>query len=391
MSSDAAIRVEGLGKRYPLCRRPQDRLKEALRGRGAEAEVAALADVSFTVGRGETVGIVGQNGSGKSTLLEILAGTQRPTAGRREVRGRVTALLDLGAGFDREFSGRENVHLSGAILGLSRADLEARYADIVAFADIGEFIDRPVKTYSTGMYLRLAFAVAVCAEPDVLLVDEVLSVGDVRFQAKCIERMRELQRRGTTILFVSHAPEMIRRFCGRCLWLDHGRLVMDGDATAVTDRYLESLHATNGNGHAASAAFAGQGSLARIRGVALARDTLEIGEPLRVTVTYDIVEGALRSFLLGVALYTPDRRYIFGPNTALDDVRVPSEPGSHRVVYTIPRVPLLGGTYVVDVGLFLDRGLVCLDYRGDAARFVVQTPYVAEGLVHIDHRWEVCE
>ena len=171
---------------------------------------------------------------------------------------------------------------------------------------------------------------------------------------------------------------------------------MDGDATAVTDRYLSSQHATNGNGtngngKSPAAGFAGQGTLARIRGVELASDTLEIGGPLRVTVTYDIVDDALRTFLLGVALYTPDRRYIFGPNTALDDVRVPSEPGSHRVVYSIPRLPLLGGAYVVDVGLFLDRGLVCLDYRSDAARFVVKTPYVAEGLVHIDHRWEVCE
>jgi lipopolysaccharide transport system ATP-binding protein len=391
MSSDVAIQVDALGKRYPLVRRPSDRLVQALLHRPPAAEVVALHDVSFAVARGETVGVVGRNGSGKSTLLEILAGTQRPTTGKRVVNGRVAPLLDLGAGFDPEFTGSENIRMSAAILGLTRETLAARYDDIVAFAEIGEFLDRPVKTYSTGMYLRLAFAVAVAVEPDVLLVDEILSVGDVRFQAKCIERMREIQRHGTTIVLVSHAPEIVRRFCGRCLWLDGGRLVLDGDATAVTDRYADAMQPMNGNGAGPAPIFAGQGSLARIRGVELSSDTLAVGEPLRVTVDYDILDGGLRSFLLGVALYTPDRRYIFGPNTALDGVEVPSTPGSHRVVYAIPRLPLLGGAYVVDAGLFLDRGLVCLDYRSEAARFVVTTPYVAEGLVHIEHRWEICE
>jgi len=244
------------------------------------------------------------------------------------------------------------------------------------------------------MYLRLAFAIAVSVRPDVLLVDEVLAVGDARFQAKCLDRMRTIQRDGTTILFVSHATELVRRFCNRCIWLEEGRLILDGDAAAVTDRYLDFVSSLDGNGagpKAAATIFPGQGTLARLRSVELAADSVDIHEALRVTIEYEILDDGLRNFLVGVAIYTLNRSYVFGPNTALDDVTLPSTPGRHRVSYCIPRVPLLGGSYLLDVGLFLERGLVCLDYRVEAGRFVVRAPYVAEGLVHIDHRWEVGE
>ena len=394
MSSDAAIHVDGLGKRYHLYARPHDRLRELLwhprtpRGR----EVRALDDVSFAVRPGETLGVVGRNAAGKSTLLQCLAGTLRPTSGVCEVRGRVAALLELGAGFHPEFTGRENVYLSGAILGLRRADIDARFAAIAAFADIGEFLDRPAKTYSSGMYVRLAFAVAVTVEPDVLLIDEALAVGDLRFQIKCLERMRALQQRGVTILLVSHSVEQVRRFCQRCLWLEKGRMVLDGPAAAVTDRYGEHMTSARGNGARAGAVPAvppGLGTLARIHSVELSARALDAFAPLRVTVEYEILEDRLPTFLLGVAIFTLERGYVFGPNTALDDVVVPTTRGRHRVHYVIPRLPLLGGTYMVDVGLFLDRGLACLDYRVDAGRFTVDTAYFSEGMVHLDHRWEV--
>lgn len=393
MSSEMAVRVDGLRKHYRLYARPYQRLAEILwgGGRGGQ-EVRALDDVSFTVGRGETIGVIGQNGSGKSTLLQVLAGTLRPSAGRCQVRGRVAALLELGAGFHPEFTGRENVYLNAAVLGLTRAEVDARFAAITAFADIGAFIDHPVKTYSTGMYVRLAFAVAVTVEPDVLLIDEALAVGDLRFQLKCLERMRTIQQRGATIVLVSHSVEQVRRFCQRALWLDAGRVVMDGPAAVVTDRYAEYMTALGHNGHPTGGApLAGLGTLARIHEVTLPDPALDAFAPLRVTVEYEIFEDRLPSFLLGVALYTLDRSYVFGPNTALDEVAVPTGRGRHRVTYVIPRLPLLGGTYMVDVGLFLDRGLACLDYRLDAGRFVVQADYFTEGLVHIDHHWEVGE
>jgi len=392
MSSEIAIHADRLAKAYPIFASPRDRLRQLLRkGRGnGNREHLALRDVSFRVARGETVGVVGQNGSGKSTLLQVIAGTLAPTAGACEVRGRVAALLELGAGFNLEFTGRENVHLSGAILGLSRDEVRARYRDILAFSEIGGLAEQPVKTYSTGMYLRLAFAVAVSVEPDVLLIDEVLAVGDVRFQLKCIERMRELQRNGTTIVFVSHATETVRRLCRRCLWLDEGRLLADGDATAVTDRYLAHILSLGADGAAppAPAPFAGQATLARIHAVDVANERLRLHDTLRVTVEYEIVEDDLPSFLLGVAIYAANRTYLFGPNTALDGVAVPATRGRHRVDYVVPRLPLLGGTYTLDVGLFADRGLVCLDYRTDAACFAVEAPYLAEGLVMIEHAWE---
>jgi lipopolysaccharide transport system ATP-binding protein len=306
------------------------------------------------------------------------------------VRGRVAALLELGAGFDGELTGRENVWLSATILGLRRAEIDARFDAIAAFADIGEFLDHPVKTYSTGMFVRLAFAVAVSVEPDVLLIDEALAVGDLRFQMKCLDRLRALQQRGVTIVLVSHSVDQVKRFCARCLWLEGGRLVMDGPAGLVADRYAEYMTSANGNGSGAvMPPLDGLGTLAAIRDVTLSHATRDAFEPLTVSVDYEILEPRLPTFLLGVAIFTLERGYVFGPNTALDDVAVPTTRGRHRVQYVLPRLPLLGGTYMVDVGLFVDRGLACLDYRVDAGRFSVQTAYFSEGMVHLEHRWEV--
>jgi ABC-type polysaccharide/polyol phosphate transport system ATPase subunit len=394
MSSESAmtIRAEGLTKHYRLYARPHDRLRELLwrdsRLRGVP--VHALDGVSFSVRAGETVGVIGRNAAGKSTLLQCLAGTLQPTSGACEVHGRVGALLELGAGFHPDFSGRDNVHLNATVLGMTRQEIDARFDAIAAFADVGEFIDAPVKTYSSGMYVRLAFAVAVAVEPDVLLIDEALAVGDLRFQMKCLEHMRGLQRRGTTIVLVSHSVEQVRRFCDRALWLDHGRLVMDGPAATVTDRYVEYATAVGSDG-ATAPLLPELGSLARIRSVELSSTAVTAFEPLRVTVEYEIVEERVPTLLVGVALYTLERRYVFGPNTALDGVVVPDTRGVHRVTYVVPKLPLLGGTYMVDAGLFADRGLACLDYRLDAGRFVVETPYFTEGLVHIEHDWEVGE
>jgi ABC-type polysaccharide/polyol phosphate transport system ATPase subunit len=394
MSSEIAVRAHDLAKEYRLYGRPQDRLRQMLLGgrRRLYHPVGAVDGVSFEIRRGETVGIVGQNGSGKSTLLQLLTGTLRPTRGTCTVRGRVAALLELGAGFDPELTGRENVYLNAAVLGLRRAEVDARFDAIAAFADIGHFLDHPVKTYSTGMFVRLAFAVAVSIEPDVLLIDEALAVGDLRFQIKCLERLRALQQRGVTILLVSHSVDQVKRFCARCLWLDAGRLVMDGPAGLVADRYAEYMTTAAANGKANGALMPpleGLGTLAAIRDVALSHATRDAFEPLTVTVEYEILEDRLPTFLLGVAIFTMERGYVFGPNTALDQVVVPTTRGRHRVHYVIPRLPLLGGTYMVDVGLFLDRGLACLDYRVDAGRFAVETAYFSEGMVHLDHRWEV--
>jgi len=236
-----AIVARGIGKRYMLYDRPHERLKHQLLwrfGRRFGREFWALRDVTFDVGCGEAVGIVGRNGSGKSTLLHVIAGTLAPTVGRIDVAGRVAALLELGSGFNPEFTGRENVFLNGAILGMSRGDIARRFDDIAAFADIGEFLDQPVKLYSSGMIVRLAFAVQAHVDADVLIVDEALAVGDVYFQHRCMRRIRQLIDRGTTLLFVSHSTETVKRFCRRGLWLDGGSVRYFGEAGVAVERYL---------------------------------------------------------------------------------------------------------------------------------------------------------
>lgn len=243
MSSEFAICVNAVSKCYHIYDRPQDRLKQALlRGRRRYfREFWALQEVSFDIAKGETVGIIGRNGSGKSTLLQMICGTLTPTSGLVRVNGRVAALLELGAGFNPEFTGRENVLMNAIILGMSRLEVEERFEEIVRFSELGDFIEQPVKTYSSGMYVRLAFSIAVNVSPMVLIVDEALSVGDARFQAKCMRRIKEIQQLGATILFVSHDVAAVRTLCQRAIWLDQGRIRMMGDVFPVSGHYMEYM------------------------------------------------------------------------------------------------------------------------------------------------------
>lgn len=251
MCSDVVIRADGLGKCFRIYQTPRDRLMQAVRGRLARLvgrpapklyrEHWALSDISFTIRKGECVGFLGRNGSGKSTLLQIICGTLAETTGTVAVHGRVAALLELGAGFNPEFSGRENVYLNAAILGLSRTEVDEVFPHIEAFAEIGDFIDQPVKTYSSGMFVRLAFSVAVHVEPQLLVVDEALAVGDARFQAKCLDRIKALKEAGATILFVSHDVGAVRTLCDRAIWLDKGEKRLEGDVLSVTAQYMKFL------------------------------------------------------------------------------------------------------------------------------------------------------
>lgn len=243
MSSDVAIAVESLGKCYQIYDQPSDRLKQMLSfgRRSYFRNFWAVQDISFTVGHGETVGIIGRNGSGKSTLLQMICGTVSPTVGEVRVSGRVAALLELGAGFNPEFTGRENVLLNASILGFPVKEMLNRMAAVVAFAELEEFIDQPVKTYSSGMFARLAFAIAIHVDPDILVIDEALAVGDARFVAKCMRRIQDIKAKGATILFVSHDVASVRTLCERAVWIDKGRLVMVDDVFPVTGRYMEFL------------------------------------------------------------------------------------------------------------------------------------------------------
>ena len=239
MSSEPAISVNNLSKFYQLYAQPSDRLKQFLwRGkRQYFREFWSLRDVSFDIAKGEVLGIIGRNGAGKSTLLQLLCGTLTPSAGQVKVQGRITALLELGSGFNPEFTGRENVYLSASIMGLSRQEIEDRFEEIVDFSGIRDFIDQPVKTYSSGMYVRLAFSVATSVDPDILVVDEALSVGDGEFARKSFDRIRAMKEAGKTILFCSHSLYQVEAFCDRVLWLDHGSIKLFGEPQTVVQEY----------------------------------------------------------------------------------------------------------------------------------------------------------
>lgn len=241
--SVTAISVQNIGKCYPIYAKPFDRLKQALwpGKKNFYTEFWALNGISFKINKGETLGIIGSNGSGKSTLLQLICGTVKPTMGELNINGRVSALLELGAGFNPEFSGGDNIFLNAAVMGLSREETEKRYDEIVAFADIGDFIDRPVKTYSSGMYVRLAFAVAVNVSPDILLIDEALSVGDARFQQKCMAKIRKFCESGT-VVFVSHDTAAVTELCSRAIWMKSGRVQMDSSPKKVVEKYLQYMY-----------------------------------------------------------------------------------------------------------------------------------------------------
>ncbi len=243
MTGNLALGSDRLGKCYQIYDRPIDRLKQSLwRGRKRfYRDFWALKDISFEIERGETVGIIGSNGGGKSTLLQVICGILRPTEGSVSIQGKVAALLELGAGFNPEFTGRENVYINAAILGLSRSDIESCFQDIVRFADIGQFIDQPVKSYSSGMYVRLAFAIAINVSPDILIIDEALAVGDIRFQHKCMAKIREFCEKGT-VVFVSHNMTAVNELCSRVLWMESGQIRLDGKPKYVIEKYLQYIY-----------------------------------------------------------------------------------------------------------------------------------------------------
>lgn len=391
---ELAVIVDSVVKDYPVYGNPRDRLFSLLRVSGDKPNrtFRALDGVNLRVRKGETVGIIGRNGAGKSTLLQILCGTVQPTSGSVAIRGRFAALLELGAGFNPDFSGRDNVYLAASLLGLSRQEVDDRLESIREFADIGDFFDRPVKTYSSGMYVRLAFAVSIHTEPDVLIIDEALSVGDIRFQMKCLARIEEIRARGATILFVSHSLEQVKRFCQTVLWLENGKVKLHGEASFVADRFRDwELGVLAANEDAPRAALSHEVTPAHVDTVSVSRDFLAPFEPLTVDISYTIKDEKLPGLLLGVAIKGLDGLHIFGPNTHLERVEIPSGRGTYRVSYHIPSMPLLTGTYRIDVGLFTDKGLVCLDYLSDVSRFTVAAPYFSEGVVYIPHEWKVHE
>jgi lipopolysaccharide transport system ATP-binding protein len=379
--SEIAIRAEGLTKRYQIgalqkagsrtfreslvdiCAAPMRRVRRRLRGGPAQSEqdntLWALKDVSFDIRQGEVVGLVGRNGAGKSTLLKVLSRITEPTSGFADVHGRIGSLLEVGTGFHAELTGRENIFLSGAILGMRKAEIQRKFDEIVDFAQIERFLDTPVKHYSSGMYVRLGFAVAAHLEPEILLIDEVLAVGDARFQKKCLNKMEDIRHGGRTVIFVSHNMSAITRICERAIFLDEGRVVSQGPADQIVSSYLTGGLGTSASREWRDAHNAPGGEICRLRAVRArgrdgsVSDSVDIRQPIGIEIEFDVLQGGHR-LLPHFYLWNEHGVAIMGSND-LDPAwrRRPRPPGRYVSTGWIPGNLLAEGTVFVDAAVIV--------------------------------------
>ncbi len=410
----AAIELQGISKRFrSLGGRPPTTVKSAVldlvrRGsaRGKE-RFTALRDIDLTVEAGRTLGIVGANGSGKSTLLKLVAGIYRPDSGTLVVRGRVAPLIELGAGFHPELTGRENVVINGIILGLSQRELRRRLDAIVEFAGMREFIDAPARTYSSGMYMRLGFAVAVHLDPDVLLMDEVLAIGDEAFARKCADRFAEFRRLGKTMLLVGHEAAAVERWCDEAVWLDHGVIRAVGTPHKVIDLYRQAMSEQESVALARSyerpaPAVAGPAGEVRDRWgtgeIEIERVRLDDAfgteryvyapdEPVTIRFGYRVHRPAGRP-VFGFAIVRNDGLWVYGTDTTLAKIPVPELDVAGEVAVTIEALGLVAGSYFVDVAVHAEDGTPC-DYHSRRYPFSVRDDVAERGVTKVHHRWRI--
>jgi len=401
--SAPAIVADGLTKVYKSYRRPADRLWEALLRRPRHSELRALDDVSFALPKGEGLGVIGENGAGKSTLLKVLCGVTQATAGSLRVDGRVAAILELGAGFHPEFTGRQNAVLNAALLGLSEGEVQAALPRIVEFSELGEFVDRPVKTYSTGMAMRLAFSIATQVEPEVLIVDEALSVGDGYFQKKCMDRMLAFIRGGGTVLFCSHAMYYVSSLCRHALWLRAGRVEHFGAALDVVHAYEEHLAAreaaARGAAAPARAVAAHDGVPARLLAVRWADDGAPVGadtrsftrgEPWAVAVEWQSDRPG-RPFHLAVTIDRADGMQVCTFATHQDGLAALAGAAHRRACVRVAELPIVKGEFTLYVYLLDEEGLHVYDQAVIAGAFRVDTEEYRTGVVAIAHDWDFAD
>ena len=441
MSSNApVISLQGVGKTYKRFAKPSDRFWQAVwpnafrsASQTADArtkEFVALAPLNLQVRRGEALGLVGRNGAGKSTLLQMVCGTLNPSSGSVVVNGKIGALLELGAGFNPEFTGRENVYLAAAVMGLSGSETDALYESIVAFSGIREFIDQPVKTYSSGMYVRLAFSIATSANPDILVIDEALSVGDGAFAKKSFERIMQLKAQGTTVLFCSHSMYQVESFCDRAVWLDHGQVQMEGPASKVVAAYADSLReessvsqsgalsslgslsstsseATSAESSGAASSLAGsdEGSnpslvlaavVARIKQIEVTVDgqtgreleALSLQSDVSITVKFESDPAQpCPTFATGFAL--PDGQIFTSAYTLFDGIHIERDSaGNGQATVVFHKLPLMKGRFSVGAYLFDERALHVYDVVLQAATVNVVQDGVHQGFVQLPHAWK---
>jgi len=410
----SAIALHNVSKKFVLHRdRPRSFQELMLQvvgrnRRQSREEFWALRDLNLQVEQGETLGVIGSNGAGKSTLFKLINRILQPTSGEVVVNGRLTALLELGAGFHPDLTGRENVFLNGSILGLTAKEMRQRLDDIITFAELERFIDVPLRHYSSGMQVRLGFAVATSLDPDIMLIDEVLAVGDEAFQKKCLERIDHFRQRGKTILFVSHDLESVKRLCSRVLWLDAGLPAGDGPAVEIVERYRQhvweeeaklmaskahpAVPAAGGVAARAGKTHWGTGEVL-ITDVRLLDQTgqpiqlLQTGEPLTVEISYQM-RDKVASSVFGISIYRSDGIWCYGTNTKIEAINLSNLPDQGVVCVEFPGLGLIPGTYTLDVAIHSSDGRA-YDYYHPYCAFAMRSQIQDVGVYRPAHRWHI--
>lgn len=421
------IEISGLSKRYKLYNKPLDRLVE-LMTRGhltRHQELWALRDIDLSVQPGESIGFIGSNGAGKSTLLKLISGISQPTLGAITVRGRISALMELGAGFHYEFTGRENIYMNCSIMGMSRKETDDRIQQIIDFSELGDFIDHPIKIYSSGMFMRLGFSVAINTDPDILLIDEILAVGDEYFQSKCYQKIKEFREKGKTVIFVSHAINTLRGLCGRAVWLDGGHLRADGHSVEVTDLYLdyqrERIGRTLRSHQSDNIMSIGtppvdkstEESPVEIPDMADQEDSAPLrqgtreAEILKVEILSEdrqpcqvftfgqtlVIRLSFRASRpipfpnIGVSIWRNDNVLCYGSSSAKDGTSLAELPPRGQMEFIIPQCRLMNGQYEVSVAIFCPDDIHPYDFHNRLYHFSVNSTRRDEGMNYLRHEY----
>jgi lipopolysaccharide transport system ATP-binding protein len=402
MSDKPVIQFQDVSKRFTFSKEAPQSILEMMisvfsrpRRREASEPLWAVRDVDFAVLPGQSFGIVGRNGSGKSTILKMISRILRPSAGRVVVNGRVSALLELGAGFHQDLTGRENVFLNASLMGLSEDETVARFDDILAFSELGEFIDMPVKFYSSGMYMRLGFSVAINMDPDILVIDEILAVGDQPFQTKCLDAIMSLKRKGVTIVFVSHNIQIMRSLCTHLLWIDKGQVRALGDVETVSNQYMAYSSEIEG-GQIAVPSYDRRGSgdivitaVRFLNAEETPQQQFSPGDRMTIEIAY-LSHIAADNPEFGIAIFRHDGTHIYGPNTRADGVDLGILEGPGIIRYEIASLPLAPGRYTVSAAIHQGDSPLCYDFHEEAYLFKIQTGDrpVSAGVVVLPARWQ---
>ncbi len=429
MKPENAIEVKDVVKKFKIYFDKGHTLKEKtlFRGRRKYEERKVLNGISFEVKKGEAVGLIGSNGCGKSTTLKLLTKIMYPDSGQIEMCGRVSSLIELGAGFHPDMSGRENIYINASIFGLSKKEIDSRMEDIIAFSGLRDYLDNPVRTYSSGMYMRLAFSVAINVDADILLIDEILAVGDANFQAKCFDKLREIQFHGTTIVLVAHDTSAIEGFCSKAIWINKGKIAEQGKAGEVVDAYLafmngkkiEELHKMEEmhehkikdlhkeekrkkdrkeikqkeakTNETEDTNHFGRMDIEIDRAEMInengeAATIFQTGEYLKINIYYK-VNKPLTEYVFGVGIYNLNGETLYGNNTQLDHIRIPHTNNEGCVIFHLKNLPLLSGKYILNVGI-VDTDGTPLDFYRNYCTFDVVSKDRSTGYFSIEHSWE---